>query len=616
MKALFSLVVFVLAVNLFAQVDTSLVFDEVLIVGSSLDFAEGKQEEQIESKELIKQEFPDLLNQRSGIHIRSYGLGSLATGSLRGGSSGHTLVLWNNVPLQSPLLGLLDLSLLHQSAFNQASIVKGGLSSVWGSGAVAGVISLSENVGLYPKEKLTLKASIGSFGFRQLATTWHHSIDKWSHKTSLDRETAVNGFEYSIREDLPKRLQTNAAYQKWNITHSSLFQFTQNTSLQFHYWFQHMNREIPPTTTQNVSEAFQEDRANRLVATIKTSKENRETEIVLAYSAEELNFMDPLTFIDSPSNFSRYFLRVVQSYTPVSGLSVSLNGNVDVTTASANAFQEDVSENRFSGVVHVNYQKPKYTITASTRQERVDDQWIPIMPSIAIDWSLTPQWNLTASANRNYRLPTLNDRFWIPGGNGNLLAESGWSQELGIRYTHKAGRQQFQGTATTYNRSISNWILWTIEDGSSFFSPFNIAQVWSRGLELSGEITHSFTKGVIRFSGNYDYTKSTNQVPLDLPKIEKGEQLLYTPVHQGNLSVQYATDKLTLDYGTTFNGSAQGINEDVKASIVSNARATYRLSTTEIFIQVNNLFNQSYFIIERRPIPGRHFRIGIQQKLF
>jgi outer membrane receptor protein involved in Fe transport len=63
-------------------------------------------------------------------------------------------------------------------------------------------------------------------------------------------------------------------------------------------------------------------------------------------------------------------------------------------------------------------------------------------------------------------------------------------------------------------------------------------------------------------------------------------------------------------------GITQGINDDVESSIVTNARAAYQLERTKIFLHINNLFNQSYFIIERRPIPGRHFRIGIQLKLF
>ena len=599
------------------QVDTSIVFNEIQISGSSLDYSTGKQQETIQKKQLEQRQFPELLNQLSGVHIRSYGSGSLATSSVRGGSAGHTLVLWNNVPISSPLLGLLDLSLLHRSAFDSATLVKGGLSSVWGSGAVAGLISLEENINIDQKPSIQLSSSIGSFGYRNYTGAFKLSNSFWSSKTIFDRETATNDFSFTVSPTLPSLTQTNAAFQKWNITHTSLFRVSSNTTLKLNYWFQHVDREIPPTTTQNVSEAVQEDRAHRFVSTIKKTGKDSETELILSYSAEELNFTDPLASIDSPSNFNRFFGRLVHSYTVIPGLHLKANLNAELSTATANAFSDDVNENRFSGVVQANYQKDALSTTLSVRQEIVDGERIPVMPSIAFDWKATNDIHVIASVNRNYRLPTLNDRFWRPGGNPNLLPESGWSQELGINFNTQKGKQQLSASATVYNRNMSNWILWTIAEGSSFFSPFNIARVRSSGLELASAYSYSLPKGILKLSVNYDYTRSTNQIALDFPRIEEGEQLLYTPVHQGNVNLQYASEQFSVQFETIANGAANGINESVDRSVVNNATAKYKLFKgsdykLELFGQVNNLFNQSYFIIERRPIPGRHFRFGIQ----
>ncbi len=600
------------------QADTSVVFSEILIQESSLDYSTGKQQETIKKQQLEHRQLPDLLNQLPGVHIKSYGLGSLATSTIRGGSSGHTLVLWNNVPVQSPLLGLLDLSLLHRSAFDSATIVKGGLSSVWGSGAVAGLISLTENVPLDQNTGIQLSSSIGSFGYRNYTTTFQLGSSNWSSKTVIDRETAINNFSFSVSPNLPNRLQTNAAFQKWNATHTSLFRLSPNLSVKLNYWFQHVDREIPPTTTQNVSEAMQEDRAHRFVSTIKQKGRDSETELILSYSTEELNFTDPLASIDSPSSFNRYFGRFIYSNAINTALSLKANINTELATATANAFAEDISENRLSGVLQAKYQKQDLATIFSIRQEIVDGERIPIMPSLTFDWKATNHIHIIASVNRNYRLPTLNDRFWRPGGNPNLLPESGWSQELGLKFNTKKGKQQVSASATVYNRNMSNWILWTIAEGSSFFSPFNIASVKSSGIELSSAYSYSLPKGILKFSFNYDYTKSTNQVALDLPRIDEGEQLLYTPVHQGNINLQYANDRLSINLETVANGAAKGINESIGASVISNSSIRYRFLKAqtdyklELFGQINNLFNQSYFIIERRPMPGRHFRFGIQ----
>ena len=79
----------------------------------------------------------------SPIFIKSYGLGSLATTSFRGGSASHTAILWNGFNLGSPMNGQLDLSLVPVSLANNVSIQYGGAGALWGSGAVGGAILLN-----------------------------------------------------------------------------------------------------------------------------------------------------------------------------------------------------------------------------------------------------------------------------------------------------------------------------------------------------------------------------------------------------------------------------------------------------------------------------------------
>jgi len=70
-------------------------------------------------------------------------LGSIATSAIRGASAGHTVVVWNGLALQSPMLGLLDLSMLPSGLVDEVSIQYGGQSTLWGSGAIGGVIHLN-----------------------------------------------------------------------------------------------------------------------------------------------------------------------------------------------------------------------------------------------------------------------------------------------------------------------------------------------------------------------------------------------------------------------------------------------------------------------------------------
>ncbi|MEL6719025.1 MAG: hypothetical protein AAFP82_09945, partial [Bacteroidota bacterium] len=57
-----------------------------------------------------------------------------------------------------------------------------------------------------------------------------------------------------------------------------------------------------------------------------------------------------------------------------------------------------------------------------------------------------------------------------------------------------------------------------------------------------------------------------------------------------------------------------GINENLFAYQIGNAHLQYELQKGkyqgQLFLNINNLWNTDYFIIERRPMPGRHYSIG------
>ena len=131
---------------------------------------------------------------------------------------------------------------------------------------------------------------------------------------------------------------------------------------------------------------------------------------------------------------------------------------------------------------------------------------------------------IKAKLSRDYRLPTLNDRFWIPGGNPSLKAENGWSQEITFSWNKNFRNWSWSYQVTGYNRLIHDWIIWVRKENQSFFSPENIAKVWSRGIEQNMKVTHSSANGSIlsTFFASYTFLKSTNEVDVTHPMLPKG----------------------------------------------------------------------------------------------
>src|SRR5665647_1335045 len=54
----------------------------------------------------------ELLSQNTPIFVKEYGRGAMATVSFRGTAPSHTKVSWNGLELNSPMLGMVDFSLI------------------------------------------------------------------------------------------------------------------------------------------------------------------------------------------------------------------------------------------------------------------------------------------------------------------------------------------------------------------------------------------------------------------------------------------------------------------------------------------------------------------------
>ncbi|MDQ7058458.1 MAG: TonB-dependent receptor plug domain-containing protein [Ghiorsea sp.] len=85
----------------------------------------------------------DILRTQAGIDVAANGgLGKSTSVFLRGGNSGHTLVLIDGVRVGSVTLGSFDWANLSTADIERIEIVRGAQSSLYGADAMAGVIQI------------------------------------------------------------------------------------------------------------------------------------------------------------------------------------------------------------------------------------------------------------------------------------------------------------------------------------------------------------------------------------------------------------------------------------------------------------------------------------------
>ncbi len=608
-------------VQSFAQLDTIVTIDSVIITAKPLRMIDpgGKVSSwsKNESNGATSTDLADLASENNFAFIKSYGSGGLATPSVRGGNAGQTMVLWNGIPLHSPMLGQLDFSLLSLSFADEISLRPGGSTSLWGSGAIAGIITFDNN---FEQEGLiNLESELGSY--RQANQNVQIFLGK-KHLKSITRllfQSARNNFPYEIVPRGPVKYLENAETIQKGFMQSLQYLFSNNKKITFHFWYQNTDRQIPPLLTQSKSLSEQADISSRFMLAYENYHTKGYSQIKLAFFSEQNNYKDPIIGLDNANSFQTTMLDYNKDWRFKHRVRLSVGSTHSYTQAHADAYQTVACEYRGSIFASAKLDLNRFSIMSVFRKEWVDAQFVPLTPSVSLQYRLSPAFLLKGKLSRDYRLPTLNDRYWIPGGNISLKPESGWSEEIGVSFSKQLNAFFYwKYEITGFNRIINDWILWSSKEGQAFFSPHNIAKVWSRGLEQRLKLSRSWNNhlNTVILDLNYSLIKSTNQVEIVRPRLQKGEQLIYTPIHQGSISASLKLRNGGFSYHHAFAGQFSGINQDLPGYQTGNLKLFRNLvflgEKMELFFRVNNIWDHSYQVIENRPMPGRHYMGGFK----
>lgn len=155
---------------------------------------------EIEEKHLSS--VTELLRQIEGLHIdQAGGRGSVSSVYLRGADPNHTVVLIDGVRVNDPTNtrgGSFDFSTLNVDNIERIEVVRGSLSSVYGSEAIAGAIHIITKRGGEERVR-TVDLSGGSFGAYRALVETRGSIDRFDYSLSgsyLDNGNPVEGSQF------------------------------------------------------------------------------------------------------------------------------------------------------------------------------------------------------------------------------------------------------------------------------------------------------------------------------------------------------------------------------------------------------------------------------------
>ncbi len=623
-----------ISVSICAQIDTNIIETSVDTVsieetvaafnGCLLYPAAVKYSPVITSNNLA-----DALSESNFLFIKSYGLGSLATPALRGTGASQTAVVWNGWNILSPMNGTLDLSLIPESFLDYAEVNGSGSSTRYGSGAIGGVIKVNTNTSSSAGWKTNLSLKGGSFDNYHQSLKVSYSDSTFFSHTRIFNHTANNDFKYTNTTQFgrPEVRQTNGALRQRGILQENALKIGKKQKLDTRIWLQDSHRELPPSSVQSSNIAFQDDKFLRTAAHWQYVGTKMAWHVSTAYFDEYLRYNDAAISLDDTSRSQTWQNKLeFFAYLP-NNHQLKFGANYNHLKALTESYGTTYFQNQLAFYTDYEWEgkEEKYKLRLSLREDIVDGELNPWAGSFAFSYKEKID-NFTIkpffTASRNFRLPTFNDLYWQPGGNPDLEPEIGYSQELGFN----VDAYSFYFRATVFNKNIQNMIQW--RPVGNVWSPENIAVVWARGFQVDGYYRQDFGRDLdIKISSRYELTRSTNQEVADNAQGSLDKQLIYIPIHQGNIKLEIFYKKWAFQYNHNFTGlryttttNSESINDYSISDLVvhyQHLKKKFKRHDDrkqlnyDIHASLNNIWNVDYEIIRFRPMPKRNFQIGI-----
>ncbi|WP_425635793.1 TonB-dependent receptor [Algoriphagus yeomjeoni] len=601
-----------------SQTQDTVKLDQVEVYAPALDrFAQGQKVMSWEKEDLIDYQgrsLGDILQEQSPVFVRQYGAGMIASPSFRGTSAGHTAVFWNGLPINSPSLGQSDLSILPISAIDQVSLQFGNAGALFGNEAIGGSIHLGTQTQFGKGFHAGISQQIGSFGMFNSSAFAGFSSKNFSSKTKVYREFSKNNFPYKDlgQHGTPEVKQDHAQFEQIGIVQDLAWNLNEDNQLKTAFWWNKTNRQVQPVMGSQTNDE-QEDQAFRAVIDYfhfeKKSLWNLKTGFV---RNEQL-------FNASQNNSTQYFLagdwdqEISTKWTSKLGARYTLTKGHLSTYLAGDERIELYQSTKYSPSENLSF-------ALNLRQLIYSGTFAPFTPNLGMDWSF---WNrnsqslqLKTSIGKGFKVPTLNDRFWNPGGNPDLLPEESLSGEIGLTW-NKTGNLNWTQSLTYYKMSVDNLIIWLPK--GSFWTPENIKKVSNQGVEYQGSLDGTFGLWNWELTTSYTYSKAVTTKGTDENDQSVSKQLPYTPQHQANAKIRIEKNGYSA-IASTFYVGERSVTADNPRMMPSFQLFNFGLAYDQLEIgmlqvplsfQINNVFDTDYQVLYLRAMPGRSFQFNL-----
>ncbi len=589
----------------------------------------------------------NILQLHTNVFVKNYGIGSLSTISIRGSSAAQTQVLWNGVNINNAMTGLSDFSGLPVSFFDRIDIDYGSTTK---NPAMSGCILLSnEKPSFYKNKNIQVAFGYESLKNHNASIVAMISNRRVSNRFRMNMSKAKNEFTFFNTDKTKSDTLEHAQSKQISVLNDLSLKINNHSILSWHAWAQHQQREIPPAMFEESSAKMEINSAYRTLLKLESQRfQSYSSATTLGLFYETYSYEDSM--IQLRSQASVISIPLVEQF----NLQLPRHQKVSVQLMANRSFlagHSNSSLNKVGAIAtysadqllkHINLQ-------SSIEKEVTDVFQVPMIANLSLNCDVWPLIKPYITASSHYRMPTLNELYYNPGGNIHLKPETSKNLEGGFQVSKKYQKQTFHADMALFNREVSNWIAWY---GASILTPHNIQKVWSRGLEfighydvnLAGNKPDNYPKDsitmievniakssafnriekrrLVSFDVLYAYTLSTTKESAISNDYSIGKQIPYVPRYQLKGTVGIKWNQFEISYIHTYTGYRFITTDEsqyLKPYFTGNLFASYKFRIRNNLLHAafrfNNVFNAYYESISGRMMPGRNISLGMMWEM-
>ena len=619
-------------------------------------------------KENIALSIADVLTFNSPLFVKQYGRATLSTVSFRGTGPSHTQVTWNGMRINNPMLGMTDFSMIPSYFIDDASLLHGTSSVNEAGGALGGVVKLStapaaaDGFGLQYIQGIGMYRTFDEF----LRLTW--GDEHWQVSTRAVYQSSRNDYKYRNRDKkeniydeemnivgsyYPVERNKSGAFDDVHVLQEIYYNTGRGDRFGLNAWYINSNRELPLLTTDYADDTRFENRQREHTLRSILSWDRLRRDWKVGAKAGYIHTWMAYDYRRDPGNgimtsMTRSRSRIDTFYGQAAGeyavgdewlftADIALHQHF-VRSADKNIVLQqgdkaivgyDQGRVEIDAAVSAKWRPAeRLGLSAVLREQLYGTKWATV-PALFADYLLSKRGNVVAKASvsRNFRFPTLNDLYFLPGGNPDLKNETGVQYEAGLSFA--VGRDAIytlSGSASWYDQRINDWILW-LPTTKGFFSPVNIKEVHAYGVEVRADLSVMLTRGLkLDLDGTFSWSPSINVgEPMSPADQSVGKQLPYEPEFSGTATGRLAWRSWGLlwqfcYYSERYTMSSNDITLTGRLTpyVMNNLSLekgfAFRRADLSLKATINNLFNEEYLSVLSRPMPRMNCEFFINVK--